>query len=93
MVGVLGGGEADEDGRELGCSRVGTQGLASPDPDVRRYLAAKLMRQAKPDDVFQFLDLRDIVAWWPGIQRYLGKSRGFWTWLLQRWESQGVVRR
>ena len=69
------------------------RGLASPDLDVRCYLAAKLMRQAKPDDVFQFLELKDIVAWWPGIQRYLGKSRAFWTWLLQRWESQGVVRR
>jgi hypothetical protein len=27
-------------------------GLRDPDPDVRAYLTGKLMRQAKPDDVF-----------------------------------------
>ena len=37
------------------------RGLADPDPEVRAYLAAKLMRQAKPDDVFLFLDLREIA--------------------------------
>ena len=26
-----------------------------PDPEVRAYFLAKLMRQAKPDDVFQFV--------------------------------------
>ena len=28
--------------------------LADPDPDVRAYHLGKLMRQAKPDDVFTF---------------------------------------
>jgi hypothetical protein len=34
--------------------------LADPDPEVRAYYLGKLMRQAKPDDVFTFATLRDI---------------------------------
>ena len=30
------------------------EGLRNADPDVRAYLVGKLMRQAKPDDVFEF---------------------------------------
>ena len=35
-------------------------GLRNPDPGVRAYLVAKLMRQAKPDDVFSFVSRREI---------------------------------
>ena len=56
-------------------------GLRSPDPDVRAYLIGKLMRQAKPDDVFTFVSAREIRELWPRLERYLGKTREFWTWL------------
>jgi len=65
------------------------QGLRNPDADVRAYLVGKLMRQAKPDDVFSFVSPREIRELWPGIQRYLGRSRSFWTWLFERWNAQG----
>ncbi|MFL6245148.1 MAG: hypothetical protein ACJ74H_03920 [Thermoanaerobaculia bacterium] len=45
---------------------------------ARPYLIAKVMRQAKPTT-----DL------WPAIERHLGKSRAFWTWLLEQWEQRG----
>jgi hypothetical protein len=66
-------------------------GLQDPDPEVRAYLAGKLMRQAKPDDVFTFLSAREIRQLWPLLERYLGKKREFWTWLFETWESQGHV--
>jgi len=59
--------------------------LAGPDPEVRAYLTAKLMRQAKPDDVFEFVTVAQIRADWPRIEPFLGKSRPFWTWLLAAW--------
>lgn len=59
--------------------------LADPDPDVRAYFLAKLMRQAKPDDVFQFVTPAAIRELWPRAVRYLGHSRPFWTWLLDAW--------
>lgn len=67
------------------------RGLEDPDPEVRAYLIGKLMRQAKPDDVFQFVSARTIRDLWPRLNRYLGSSRGFWTWLFDAWEEQGRV--
>lgn len=59
----------------------------------RSYLIGKLMRQAKPDDVLQFVSPQQIADLWPSIERYLGKSRPFWVWLLEQWERLGFVRR
>lgn len=61
--------------------------LADPDPEVRAYYLGKLMRQAKPDDVFTFVTLADIKALFPLAVRYLGRSREFWTWLLGCWKA------
>jgi hypothetical protein len=60
--------------------------LASEDRQVRAYLVGKLMRQAKPDDVFQFVTLEQIRQLWDELARYLGDRRAFWRWLLDRWE-------
>jgi len=65
--------------------------LEDPDPEVRAYLVGKLMRQAKPDDVFLFVGPRTIRELWPRLERYLGRSRAFWTWLFDTWERQGRV--
>ena len=62
--------------------------LGDSDPDVRAYLVAKLMRQAKPDDVFQFVDVSTIRTLWPHRERYLGSSRPFWSWILETWRPQ-----
>jgi hypothetical protein len=67
--------------------------LRDPDPEVRAYSLGKLMRQAKPDDVFSFITLDELIAAMPAVERYLGKTREFWTWLVARWtESSGGPR-
>jgi hypothetical protein len=63
--------------------------LRDPDAAVRAFLVAKLMRQAKPDDVFAFVTLKQIRELWPQVQPYLGDRRPFWTWLLDAWEGRG----
>jgi hypothetical protein len=60
--------------------------LGDPNPRIRAYWAGKLMRQAKPDDIFLFLSLADIRQLWPDVQPYLGKTRAFWQWLLLQWK-------
>jgi hypothetical protein len=65
--------------------------LEDPDPEVRAYLVGKLMRQAKPDDVFLFVRPREIRELWPRLTRYLGRTREFWSWLFETWEGQGRV--
>ncbi len=59
--------------------------LHDPDPEVRAYFVGKLMRQAKPDDVFTFVSLSEIDHLYPALERYLGRTRPFWRWLLERW--------
>ncbi|MEO8554659.1 MAG: hypothetical protein ABI678_32000 [Kofleriaceae bacterium] len=61
--------------------------LRDPDPDVRAYFLGKLMRQAKPDDVFTFVTLDQLRAALPTVDRYLGRTREFWHWLVGRWET------
>lgn len=67
--------------------------LGHEDPEVRAYLLGKLMRQAKPDDVFAFTTVAAIRAQWPRIRKYLGRTAAFWSWLLETWEAQGRVHR
>lgn len=63
--------------------------LRDPDANLRAYFVGKLMRQAKPDDVFSFVSAREIRNLWPSLERYLGRSRAFWTWLFEKWNAQG----
>ena len=67
--------------------------LRDPDPDVRAYLVGKLMRQAKPDDVFTFVAMAEIAELWPRLERFLGKSRPFWVWLLNWWRARNSAAR
>ena len=66
--------------------------LTDRDSSTHAYLIGKLMRQAKPDDALQFVSPQQIADEWPSIERYLGKSRPFWAWLLEQWERLGYVK-
>ena len=65
--------------------------LNNPDKRVRAYLLGKLMRQAKPDDVFRYTTTQRIREHWDLLLPYLGRTREFWTWIFERWETQGHV--
>jgi hypothetical protein len=61
--------------------------LRDEDLDRRAYYIGKLMRQAKPDDVFTFVTKSEIEALWPRLERYLGNSRPFWVWAFDAWRK------
>lgn len=61
------------------------QRLADPDRLVRAYFLGKLMRQAKPDDVFEFVSTGELADLWQDVQPYLGRTRDFWHWLVGVW--------
>ena len=48
--------------------------LGSPDPEVRDFYLAKLLRQAKPDDALQFVTLAEIAASWTRVEPRLGSA-------------------
>lgn len=63
--------------------------LQDPDPDVRAYFLGKLMRQAKPDDVFSFVTLDELREELDAVEPYLGRTKPFWRWLLEQWHGTG----
>ena len=62
--------------------------LRDPDVEARAYLVGKLMRQAKPDDVFRFVSMSQVDELWPHLTRYLGKSLPFWTFIHEAWKAR-----
>jgi len=49
---------------------------------VAAYWLGTTMRQAKPDDALMLASPERMRALWPRVERYLGKERAFWAWLL-----------
>jgi len=60
--------------------------LRDGDRVERAYLLGKLMRQAKPDDVFTFVTPEAIRELWADVQPWLGRTREFWHWLMAAWK-------
>jgi hypothetical protein len=56
--------------------------LASTEPEKRAYWTAALLREANTRDVWLFLTPDDVRNQWARLQRYLGRSRGLWAYLL-----------
>ncbi len=70
------------------------KGLADSNPEARAYLLGKLLRDARPDDVFCFVSPQQIADAWPSMEGYLGvKPRDFWDWLLTKLEELGIASR
>ena len=57
--------------------------LASSDPEERAYWMGALLREANTRDVWLFVTSDDVLALWPRLIRYLGRSRQMWAWLLK----------
>lgn len=60
-------------------------GLRDADPDVRVRYLARLMRDARPDDVFLFVSADQLAEDWDRVAQFLGTRRAFWQWLLTTW--------
>lgn len=65
--------------------------LHEADPDIRAQWQARIMREARFDDVWQYITLEDVLRDWEQIRRHLGRQRGFWEFLLQGWRDDGLI--
>ena len=57
--------------------------LVDSDPEVRAHFLAKLMRQARPDDVLALVGTRKLREAWESVREQLGDKRDFWAWWLE----------
>jgi hypothetical protein len=67
------------------------QRLRHPEPRERALWMARVMREARYDDVWRFLSLRDVLEHYDLIQRHLGRRRRFWDFLLDGWRDDGLL--
>ena len=55
-------------------------------------LAAKVMREARDDQVWLFLSVERVAARYPDLAPRLGRRRPFWDYLLAAWRRHGLLR-
>jgi hypothetical protein len=65
--------------------------LASATPDEKAVLLGRLMREARDVDVWKFTTVAEVRQLFPAIERYLGRRRAFWVYLLDAWAAHGIA--
>jgi hypothetical protein len=65
--------------------------LADRSHPRRMALAALILREARPDQVWEWIDPRDVAEILPAVERRLGRRRAFWTWLIRSWRRLGLL--
>jgi hypothetical protein len=67
------------------------QKLQSADADERALWMGRVMREARYQDVWKLLKLRDVLEMLPRIEKHLGRMREFWLWLIDGWRADGLI--
>lgn len=65
--------------------------LAGDDDAERVRLLAKILREARDDEVWHFTTVRQVLDLWPRLAPRLGRRRSFWEFLLDAWRRQGLA--
>ena len=65
--------------------------LTSSSVEERTRLLGKILREARDTDVWKFTTPEEVWRRWNEISRYLGRRRGFWEFLLERWREEGLI--
>jgi hypothetical protein len=56
----------------------------------RLRLLGRILREARDTDVWRFTTPAEVTASWTELERYLGRRRAFWQFLLGRWKDLGL---
>ena len=65
--------------------------LRQADPDARAQWQARVLREARFSEVWEWLTLDEILRDWRDIERHLGRMRPFWEFLLRGWRADGLL--
>jgi hypothetical protein len=66
--------------------------LANGSEAERLWLMAKIMRDARYCDVWEFMTLREFLEYRERLMPRLGREKGFWQFMYSRWFKYGMVR-
>jgi len=59
--------------------------------EERTRLLGKILREARDTDVWLFTTPTEVWRDWDKVSRYLGRRREFWRFLLEFWETEGLL--
>lgn len=65
--------------------------LQEASPPERTRLLAKVLREARDSDVWQYTSPAAVSEGWPALSKHLGRRRAFWEFLLSSWARQGRI--
>jgi hypothetical protein len=57
----------------------------------RTRLAAKMLREARDIDVWEFMTPTEVAEILPKIERRLGRRARFWRFLIDGWRADGLL--
>jgi hypothetical protein len=60
--------------------------------DLRLRLLAKMLREARDTDVWQFVTPEEVERELPHLARRLGRRGRFWEWLISGWRQDGLLK-
>jgi hypothetical protein len=67
------------------------QVLADGPEEDRLYWMARILREARYDDVWAYVTARDLLDRFEALLPMLGRRRAFWEFLVDAWGRHGVV--
>lgn len=66
--------------------------LRSDSIEDRVFWVARIMSEARYDDVWAYLSLdEDVLPLWSRVRPQLGRRRDFWEFLLGCWRQDGLI--
>jgi hypothetical protein len=67
------------------------QVLAAPDSPRRDQLLAKMLREARDIDVWEFVRPLEIARVLERLRRRIGRRYSFWSFLIEGWRRHGLL--
>jgi hypothetical protein len=65
--------------------------LALPDSPRRDQLLAKMLREARDIDVWEFIRPTEVARVLERLRRRLGRRYAFWNFLIEGWRRHGLL--
>ena len=66
--------------------------LRAGNEDDKVFWIARIMREARYEDVWKYLSLRrDVLPRWSRVEPHLGRSKDKWRFLVTNWQARGLV--
>jgi hypothetical protein len=65
--------------------------LEAGDEEERLYYAAKILREARFEEVWDYLSPAFLAANWDKLRWRLGRRKKFWEFLYTTWRADGLI--